>query len=149
MPDFPRKPLPPNTGAIVPQPRQSQSNEFPTSSGPEFGLLTMQDVNNILEVNQKALTIYIEVEKQNEEILDHLERESEKLDKLDTILTELRDIKTKHNDFARTLSDQSEAIEELSKKTSELDKNFFRLIIILGSAGIGTVITVIQAILHH
>jgi predicted transcriptional regulator len=149
MPDYPRKPPVPGPGAIVPQPRQSQSNEFPTPAGQEFGLLTVQDVNNILEVNQKALTIYLEVEKQNEDIIDHLERESEKLDKLDLVLSELRDIKVKQNEIIKTLSDQADAIEEIHSKTGDLDKNFFRLIIILGSAGIGTVITVIQAILHH
>lgn len=48
--------------------------------------LTSGDLQNILEVNKKAIEIHIEVEKQNEEILDKLNYLRDKIDDIDKAL---------------------------------------------------------------
>lgn len=135
---------------LAPSGRSSQTNETGSGRRPsqtnehqqDLGLLTTQDLNNILEVNQKALTIYLEVERQNEHILEVLQEESEKLERIEVVEDELKEVRRETGDNAETLKD-------IKKKLEEIDKNMFRLVLILGSAGIGTIITIIQAFLTH
>jgi tetrahydromethanopterin S-methyltransferase subunit G len=47
------------------------------------------------------------------------------------------------------LEEIEEKIDSLTEKQSEIDKNMFRLVIILSGAGIGTLFSIIQSFLHH
>lgn len=137
-------------GAIIPTPRQvtdpglpkktSQTNELQAFQS-DVGLLTTNDLNNILEVNQKSLTIYLEVERQNRLILETLKENKETLEIVEEIKRDLEKFNTK-------LSENEDAVAEIKKKIEEIDKNMFRLILILGSAGVGTIVTIVQALMH-
>jgi chromosome segregation ATPase len=211
-----------------------------SSASTDSALITVQDLNNILEVNQKALTIYLEVEKQNEELIERIvdnrslnERLRDMLTSVDDAMKEQghsneidhklaadllgqlmsairenrREIETnravgekiregifsveksiasfenhldsihdEHGVERIELKKLWDGVDELKKslisvldhqkklhqlievntttitdvksKTTEVDKNFFRLMIILGSAGIGTIIQVVFTFLH-
>jgi len=71
--------------------------------------LTTGDLRFILETNKKSIEIYLEVEKQNEEVLKKLESLSEDIDKIVT-------------------------------HEKNIDKNFFKLVVLLGTIGVGTII---------
>jgi hypothetical protein len=77
----------------------------------EHTKLTSGDLQNILEVNKKAIEIHLEVEKQNEDIIEDL--------------------------------------SYIRGKVDEIDKALFKLIIVLSSIGVGTVIGIIQLFLGH
>lgn len=128
-------------------------------------LLTSQDLQVILDVNKKAIEINIEVEKQNEQVISLLE----------SLKDDIKEIYVEHNNFKynvqdiarfiedikkikeenkknldevkKTLDFFTKSIEEIEKKSSEMDKNIFRLVIILGSAGVGMIITLIQTLI--
>lgn len=135
----------PKKSTIVPGKRESFTNE-PTTA--EYGKLTVQDLNIILEVNQKALTIYLEVEKQNEAIIESIQATHQKLGKIEEIEDYAKEIIQGQKDASKAVKDLDESMVAMKKSMEELDKNFFRLIIILGSAGIGTVVTIIQNLLN-
>jgi len=141
--------LPPKRGTtLTPTKRVSQTNEADLSNQ-DIGLLTVQDLNNILEVNQKALTIYLEVERQNEHVLEVLQEEADKLDRLEVIEDEVKDVRRDIATFKKSVDEVGDTAKEIKKKLEDIDKNMFRLVLILGSAGIGTIITIIQAFLTH
>lgn len=107
-------------------------------------IITSQDLEKILEVNAKAVEINVEVEKQNEEILENLNQfqqfskeASQKIEKLayqdERIIIMLQTILT-------NLEDLKEILHKNEKQISTLEKSFFRLLIILGSAGVGLII---------
>lgn len=136
------------------------------SSEGEEGL-TAKDLEYIIEVNKKSIEINIEVEKQNEQVISKLEDINEKLN---DIIINQNDIKNEQKDLKRivdeeikkkvdtnqSIEDTKELSEESNKilkdtiedKVEEIEKNLFRLVIILGSAGVGTIITIIQSLLH-
>lgn len=134
--------------------------KYQLKTGDGEGSITSSELEYILEVNKKSIEINIEVAKQNEQTLSTLDRLEEKIDaindkqkdhmRLDAegfkIIEEAKDtideIKKLSEETNKTLKD---AIE---KKVEEIEKNLFRLVIILGSAGIGTLLTIIQAFLH-
>ncbi len=125
------------------------------------------DFEYILEVNKKAIEINIEVEKQNEQIIECLDDTKLTYDrieeKIDYILSSQKEQK-RIADESKTLIEKSkELVEEVQrvaeesndilkdavkKKVEDIEKNLFRLIIILGSAGIGTLVTIVQSFLH-
>jgi hypothetical protein len=55
----------------------------------EHSKLTSGDLQNILEVNKKAIEIHLEVEKQNEEIIEDLTHIKAKVDDIDKALFKL------------------------------------------------------------
>lgn len=130
-------------------------------------VLTNTDLKYILDVNKKAIEINIEVEKQNDQVISTLDEFKEFIerieDKLDTVITEQKEHKRLTSEAKGTVEESKEISEEihkiseetneiikdsLKKKIEEIEKNLFRLIIILGSAGIGTLVTIIQSYLH-
>lgn len=138
---------PPKRGnTLTPAKRVSQTNETDLTKQ-DIGLLTVQDLNSILEVNQKALTIYLEVERQNNNILEVLQEESDKLERLEIIEDEVKDVRRDMSKQMTAVDEVGDVAKEIKKKLEDIDKNMFRLVLILGSAGIGTIITIIQAFL--
>lgn len=148
------------------------------------------DLKYILDVNQKAVEIYVEVEKQNDQILKTLEyfkevsaRVEEQLetikqsdynveellkddnnhdhsviiDMLKNLTSEMKTLSGDIKELQANVDSNTSAIEAVTKqvdsevksKISEIDKNLFRLVIILGSAGIGTIFTIVQTFLTH
>lgn len=101
--------------------------------------ITSEELNFIIKVNQKAIEIQSEVSKQNEDILETLEKieefEEEIEDKIDNII----DIIKQTNAAIK---------ENIEKKVEDIEKNVFRLIIILTTTGIGTIINIIQTFMH-
>lgn len=119
----------------------------PGAAAGEVGMLRVQDLNTILEVNQKALTIYLEVEKQNEDILEVLKESKEIIDTLPKMSEMLTKIAEKQVLTDKNRDEDKKLWEEMKKKMEELDKNFFRLILVLGSTGIGTILNLVQSYL--
>jgi hypothetical protein len=62
-----------------------KNKDYDTSSAK----LTSADLQAILEVNKKAIEIHLEVEKQYEEILEHLVHCKTKIDEIDRYLFKL------------------------------------------------------------
>jgi len=123
--------------------------------------ITLSEIKSILETNQKSIEIYIEVEKQNEEIIKKLEKNENQneniIDKLNendeqqkNIIKLLEGINssvdTQIEDFERFKQHVKTSLED---KISEIEKNIFRLIVILGTVGVGTIISVINMFLKH
>jgi hypothetical protein len=101
--------------------------------------ITSSELEYILDVNKKAIEINLEVEKQNEQTLSSLERIEEKID----------GITEKQKDHIRITEELVLKLKnDIETKIEEIEKNLFRLVIILGSAGVGTILTIIQAFLH-
>lgn len=130
-------------------------------------VLTSSEFKYILEVNRKAIEINIEVAKQNEQVISNLEEFKDLVErieeKLETVIDEQKEHKRLTLDAKGTIEESKEITEDiqkiseesneiikdnLKKKIEEIEKNLFRLIIILGSAGIGTLVTIIQSFLH-
>ncbi len=132
--------------------------------------LTTSDLKYILDVNKKAIEIYIEVDKQNEKILenfDHFKDVSKGVNeelnviKYNTsnvkdsliadnnrahseITTYLKDFKETFGDFQVHNDKIKEMLENIESKIEDIEKNLFRLVLILGSTGIGLVITIVS-----
>ena len=146
-------------------------------------VFSVSDLKYILDVNQKAVEIYVEVEKQNDQILktlDYFKEASanveeqlnaiknsgaivEELLKDDNahdhalIIETLKTLTTNINALSsdvKEIKTSQESLEkqfesEIKTKIAEMDKNLFRLAIILGSFGVGTIITLIQYFVPH
>lgn len=124
------------------------------------GSITSSELEYILEVNKKSIEINIEVAKQNEQTLSTLDRLEEKVD---FIFEKQKDHMRVNEEGFKIIEEAKDVIDEIKKlseetnktlkdaiekKVEEIEKNLFRLVIILGSAGIGTLLTIIQAFLH-
>ncbi|MEK6879006.1 MAG: hypothetical protein AABY22_05330 [Nanoarchaeota archaeon] len=135
--------------------------------------LTTSDLKYILDVNKKAIEIYIEVDKQNEKILetfdnfkeiyDSIQEELEILKKNEAnierllsgdnnedhkkIIANLTEFKKTFGQMEITDSKVKEMVENIEKKIEEIEKNLFRLVLILGSTGIGAIITAVAGLL--
>ncbi len=95
--------------------------------------ITSNELEYILDVNRKAVSIYNEVAHQNEEIIEKLDKLTVKIDAIE-----------KHSE------ETNKSIkEEVEEKISSIDKNIFRLIIILSSTGAGIIYTIVQSFFHH
>lgn len=95
--------------------------------------ITSNELEYILDVNRKAVSIYNEVAHQNEEII-------EKLDKLSVRIEAIE----KHSEETNT-----SIKEEVEEKIKSIDTNIFRLLIVLSSTGAGLIYTIIQSFFHH
>lgn len=134
--------------------------------------ITTADLKYILDVNKKAVEIYIEVDKQNEKILETFEyfkEVSEDVkDKLAVLKTNEanierllnnnsdahKDIQSELSNFKETFSDfqvhndkMYEMVSKVEKKIEEIEKNLFRLVLLLGSTGIGLIISIVSTYL--
>ena len=142
--------------------------------------VTLTDLKSILEINQKAIEINVEVEKQNEKILNSLEEIEGKIHDIDKAFDNFKsegikdqfkvqhltdDIKSLMGlvgdlkvDIEESTVSQKDYIEKIGevhssvadidftrmyKLVEELDRNFFRLTILLGTGLIGGVSAVI------
>ncbi len=110
--------------------------------------LTMSDLNTILEVNQKALTIYLEVEKQNDQMIVVIGNVREDLKSLALINEHLKDIKRDHQIMMGVIFELKVASKEYEKKMSDIDKAIFRLYLVLGSTALGAMLNFVQLFLH-
>lgn len=132
--------------------------------------LTTSDLKYILDVNKKAIEIYIEVDKQNEKILEtfeHFKEVSKEInDELniikynttnvkDSLIADnnrahseitiyLKEFKETFGEFQVYNDKMKEMIENIESKIEEIEKSLFRLILILGSTGVGLVITIVS-----
>lgn len=133
--------------------------------------LTTSDLKYILDVNKKAIEIYIEVDKQNEKILDNFEHfksvakmmtdelalikrsefniedllVSDNNDAHNEIMESLTNVKSSM-DAVKVFNDKmKEMVENIEGKIEDIEKSLFRLVLILGSTGIGLVITIVSA----
>lgn len=95
--------------------------------------ITSNELEYILDVNRKAVSIYNEVAHQNEEIIE----------KLDKLTTKIETIEKNSEETNKSIKG------EVEDKIKSIDKNIFRLIIILSSTGAGIIYTVIQSFFHH
>lgn len=135
--------------------------------------LTTSDLKYILDVNKKAIEIYIEVDKQNEKILDTFEYFKEMAKEIneevivvrnntinvkDSLIADnnkahseinsyLKDFKDTFSEFKVYHDKIQEMIENIENKIEEIEKNIFRLVLILGSTGVGLVITIVSTYL--
>lgn len=137
---------------IIPAGRASQTNEanLPRrgSENPkDLNFLTTQDLNSILEVNQKALTIYLEVESQNEHIITNLKDNTEKMKKFEMLEDEIGEVRRDLTALNKSTGELEDLGEDIKKKLDNLDRNMFRLLIFLGTVGGATVISLIQTFL--
>lgn len=114
----------------------------------------------VLDVNKKAVEIHVEVARQNEDVLESLERIENKVgvivdkqrDHLDTSndsVVHVEDIKENIEEMGLQVAENTDSLKEIEKKIEDIEKNFFRLIIVLTSLGIGTIVEIIQAFLHR
>jgi len=85
-------------------------NDLKNQECKEHIRLSSGDLQNILEVNKKAIEIHLEVERQNEDIIKDLTYCKDKIDRIDT--------------------------------------NLFRLVVILSSIGISSIISLIFCIMQ-
>lgn len=127
--------------------------------------LTLQDLQVILDVNKKAIEINIEVERQNEQVISllqsltndvkdvYLEYNNFKYS-IQEVARSIEDIKRskeesrkKIDDIKNTIDGLEKTIHDIEKKHSEIDKNLFRLVVLLGSAGVGIIATLVQGLL--
>jgi chromosome segregation ATPase len=100
--------------------------------------ITESDIDSILDVNKKAIEIHSEVGRQNENIIEDLESK-EKL---------LEELKDKINDIMDVVRETNAAIKnKMETKVEEIEKNMFRLVAILTTIGVGTIIAFLQAFL--
>lgn len=134
--------------------------------------ITTADLKYILDVNKKAVEIYIEVDKQNEKILETFEyfKEvsediKEKLSALksneanlerllnnntdvhEEIQSELSNFKDTFVSFEVHNDKMYEMVSKVEKKIEEIEKNLFRLVLLLGSTGVGLIISIVSTYL--
>ena len=94
--------------------------------------ITSGELEYILEVNKKAIEINVEVAQQQEQVL-------EKLKLIEDGKVQVLKFSEETNEIVK------ESIEE---KIESIEKHLFRLNIILGSAGVGAILTLIQYFIH-
>ncbi len=137
--------------------------------------ISSSDLKYILDVNQKAIEIYVSIGKQYEDTLDQIaalkniilnleneieiisdhneklirDQDKELIERLKSIISTLEKI----HELQRSSYDISEKLDksfesDIKKKLEEIDKNLFRLVIVFSSGLIGGFITVIIAIIQ-
>lgn len=118
-------------------------------NGEDHSGITATELKYVIEVNKKAIELYVEVEKQNEEILcelqdlkehkrDNNEQLERLIEKMDKISTELTALDNKFNAISKTI-----------EKIDGIDKNLFRLLVFLGVVGAGMIFQVFEIIFKH
>jgi hypothetical protein len=114
--------------------------------------LTANDLKYILEVNQKAIELYIAVENHNEQIIGCLEKiDGDVIKNNDAIKDSRLEIKPLVDIVTKTFH-QSEKIIETANESHELlksiDKNLFRLVIVFSSGFIGSIVAITIALIQ-
>jgi len=107
----------------------NQSEEY--SSSDHDKPITSNELEYILDVNKKAISIYNEVSQQNEEILEALDGLKQTVDKIKL-----------------TTDDTSKIVADEKTKIAEIDKNLLRLVVIFSTIGVGTIIQFILQFVH-
>jgi len=102
--------------------------------------ITNSDIETILDVNRKAIEIHSEVGRQNEIILEDLDDKQKMMERNDEKLDSILRIVEETNTAIKT---------NIEDKIDEIEKNLFRLIVILSTVGVGTIIAIIQAFIHR
>ena len=105
----------------------------------EQGLFTASDLRYILEVNEKAIEIYLTVEKQNDQVLETLEHFKEVANKVENSLGLLKesgsnieelltdDNEHDHRAIIALLNDLTTEIESIKKEVLEVKSNETKL----------------------
>lgn len=117
--------------------------------------ISSSELKSILDVNTKSIQIYLAVQEQYEDVSDELTNISEKLEKLDGIGDKLKSIDD-INEKLKDLNDINNKIiiindyinNTLKSKIEEIDKNIFRLLVVLGGTGLGTIVAIIKSFIH-
>ena len=122
--------------------------------------LTSNDLQTIIAVNQKSISINLEVQNQNEQVIEILEENDKKINELTSKMTVdfyvIKDIQSQVEDITKILEslkknteENERNMKEILKDHNEVKKNIdtikndlFRLLILLGSAGVGAVIQI-------
>lgn len=122
--------------------------------------ITSSDLQTIIAVNQKSIQVNIEVQNQNEQVIELLEDNDKKINELSSNIKVdfyvIKDIQSQVEDLVKMMGDNKKLIEdsdrnikEVLKEHSEVKKNIesikndlFRLLILLGSAGVGAIIQI-------
>lgn len=110
-------------------------SEKKTSKEEEVAL-TASDLEYILEVNKKAIEINIEVEKQNDQVLENLEKIDKKIE---TNIEINKDNANKINEVHSIIKDS------INKKIEAIEKSIFQLTIIVGSSGVALLVNIVVA----
>lgn len=118
--------------------------KYPKPQQEDF--ITSNDLEYILDVNKKSIEINLEVEKQNEQVIA-------KLDDLIELQQESRleqqEIKLEQKNIITKMGETNEFIKIIiNKKIEKIEKDLFKLVILLGSMGVGAIITIIQSLFH-
>ena len=130
--------------AKIPTTMIKRDRESWSGESPDVSSLTIQDLNSILEVNQRALTIYLEVEQQNKDMIELISENTLNIKTLQEYNAKFEAIQVIQNTILKAVISNQESFESMKKNIEELDRNFFRLMLVLGSAGIGTIVGFIQ-----
>lgn len=122
--------------------------------------LTSNDLQTIIAVNQKSISINLEVQNQNEQVIEILEENDKKINEITSKMTVdfyvIKDIQSQVEDITKILEslkknaeENERNVKEILKDHNEVKKNIetikndlFRLLILLGSAGVGAVIQI-------
>lgn len=108
-------------------PNQSEDYSLLDANKP----ITSNELEYILDVNRKSISIYNAVSQQNEDIL-------ETLDELKNVISEIKE----------TTNDTNKIVDEQKSKIIDIDKNILRLVVILSTIGAGTIIQFILQFIH-
>jgi predicted nuclease with TOPRIM domain len=150
----------------------NEKSKFKIESQAGSETITTADLKYILDVNKKAVEIYIEVDKQNEKILETFEYFKEVSEDIKDKLAVLKtneaniekmlgnnsdvhdDIQSELGEFKETFSSfevhhdkMYEVVTKVEKKIEEIEKNLFRLVLLLGSTGVGLIISIVSTYL--
>jgi DNA repair ATPase RecN len=132
------------------------------------------DLKYILSVNEKSIELNLEVSKQNETVIELLEELDNKLDNIEksnfvicdllkddnnhdhnTIINFVKSIDENMKELNCSIKELKEmkssvvSIEnELKGKIVDIDRNLFRLMIVMGSTGVGLIVSIVQGFLH-
>jgi len=93
--------------------------------------ITSNELGYILEVNKKSVSIYNEVAKQNEDVLQSLD-----------------DIKEKTDATEQLAQENKTSLANISPKIDSIDKNLLRLVVIFSTIGVGTIINILIQFFH-
>lgn len=102
--------------------------------------ITSGDLDTILDVNKKAIELHEAAGRQNEDILEDLSEKDKVMERSEGKLDDILRIVKETNDAIKT---------NIEHKIDEIEKNLFRLIVILSTIGVGTLIAIVQSFFHR
>lgn len=115
----------------------------------EDELLSRSDLDSIIDVNKKAIELQVEVSAQNEKVIEDLAENTKITEniKRDTEST-LKELSFNKQDSKDYKNDILEKIDEIKDKVDKLDKNQFKIYVILTTGAIAIVLQIIQLFLN-